>query len=77
MNNDIEHMERKHHFVALIVVPAIALINFIMMVNIANSIAKTINLPITRQNPYFIGVIYVIAFILPYVYTLIKTRGEY
>ncbi len=74
---DIEHMEKKHHIFTLVIVPAIALINFIMMVNISNSIAETINLPITRQNPYFIGVIYVVAFILPYVYTLIRTRGKY
>jgi hypothetical protein len=74
---DIEHLEKKHHIFALVVVPVIALINFIMMVNISNSIAETINLPITRQNPYFIGVIYVAAFILPYVVTLIRTRGKY
>ena len=74
---DIEHLEKKHYIAAIVVVPSIALINFIMMVNIANSIAQTINLPIARQNPYFISVLYVVAFILPYVYTLIKTRGAY
>ena len=73
---DIEHMERKHHLITLIIVPFIALINFIVMVNIANSLGEAMNLPFTRENPYFIGLIYVAAFVLPFLYTLI-IKKEY
>ena len=73
---DIEHVEKKHHLFAAIMIPLIALINFVMMVNVANSLGNAMNLPVTRQNPYFISLIYVVAFVLPYLYTLI-IKKEY
>ena len=73
---DIEHVEKKHHLFAVIMIPIIALVNFIIMVNVANSLGEAMNLPITRQNPYFISLIYVIAFVLPYLYSLI-IKKEY
>jgi hypothetical protein len=73
---DIEHVEKKHHLFALIIIPLIALINFVMMVNISNALGESMNLPISRQNPYFISLLYVIAFVLPYLYTLI-IKKEY
>jgi len=72
---DIEHIEKKHHIIILIIVPFIALINFIVMVNIADSLAATLKLPIARENPYFISIIYVAAFILPYLYNLIVKKA--
>jgi hypothetical protein len=71
---DIEHIEKKHHVIILILVPFIALINFIVMVNVADALAATLKLPIARENPYFIALIYVAAFILPYLYSLIVKK---
>jgi len=73
---DIEHVERKHHLFAVIMIPLIALINFIIMVNVADSLAEAMNLSVVRENPYFISALYVGAFILPYLYTLI-IKKEY
>ncbi|MBW2981654.1 hypothetical protein KY343_02125 [Candidatus Woesearchaeota archaeon] len=73
---DIEHVEKKHHLFALIMIPLIALINFVIMVNVANSLGKAMNLSFVRENPYFISLLYIVAFILPYLYTLI-IKKEY
>ena len=73
---DIEHMEKKHHLITLIIIPVVAFANFVLMVNIANSLGKAMNLPLARKNPYFIGLIYVAAFVIPYLYSLI-VKKEY
>jgi len=73
---DIEHIEKKHHIMTLIIIPTIAFINFIMMVNIADSLAESLQLTIVRENPYLISIIYVVAFLLPYLYSLI-IKKEY
>ncbi|MBW2966195.1 hypothetical protein KY342_03775 [Candidatus Woesearchaeota archaeon] len=72
---DIEHIEKKHHFITLLIIPIIAFINFIVMVNIANSLANVLNLAVARQNPYFISLLYVSAFVLPYLYSLIVKKA--
>lgn len=68
---DIEHIEAKHHIAAAVFIPAVAIINIFVVVNVANAIAARIRLPL-QQNPIFISVIYVAMFILPYGFTLIK-----
>lgn len=62
---DIEHIETKHHLAAAIFIPAVAIINIFVVVNVSNSIAQRINLPL-KQNPIFVCLIYVAMFLLPY-----------
>lgn len=67
----LEHLEAKHHIIAGAFIPALALINVYVMVNIANSLSQVIQSNI-HQNPLLVGIVYVIAFISPYAYTKIK-----
>ncbi len=63
---DIGHLKRKHHVLAGIIVPSLALANFIIMVVVANQFIA--NLPVENQphDPWIIGIIFAATFILPY-----------
>ncbi|PIN86444.1 hypothetical protein COV19_04775 [Candidatus Woesearchaeota archaeon CG10_big_fil_rev_8_21_14_0_10_44_13] len=62
---DIEHIETKHHLAAAVFIPAIAIINIFVVVNVANAITARIKIPLA-QNPIFVSLIYVVMFLLPY-----------
>jgi len=71
--NDIENLERKHHLLIFFLFPIFALINFIIVVNIAN---KNIVAELTglHQNPWIIGLIYIVSFMLPYIYLVFNEK---
>ncbi|MCH8003221.1 MAG: hypothetical protein IH934_01205 [Nanoarchaeota archaeon] len=60
----IENLEIKHHLFLGIIIPIIAVINFII---ISNNMKKLIGIE-SPQNPIIIGAVYSIAFILPYIF---------
>ncbi len=64
---DIGHLERKHHLWAGILVPLLALGNIIAVVLLANRFIQDAKVQNVQQNPYLIGGMFVVAFILPYV----------
>lgn len=64
---DIETIERKHHIIAWVFIPALAIINTYYMVSFANHLTKTLKLPMPSHSPLAISIIYVTAFVLPYV----------
>ena len=76
---DIEHVEIKHHLMAAVFIPAVAIINIFVVVSVANSIAERIKIPL-EQNPVFTSVIYVVMFLLPYGFSslrgFLKRRGQ-
>ncbi|MCH8328870.1 MAG: hypothetical protein IIB81_00580 [Nanoarchaeota archaeon] len=59
----IEHLETKHHILLGIMIPVIAVINFII---ISNNMKKLIGIE-NPQNPIIVGSVYAITFILPYI----------
>ncbi len=61
----IEHLKTKHHIFLSIIVPLIAIINFIIIVLLSNTIEKIIKIE-NLHNPFSIGIVYAIAFILPF-----------
>lgn len=63
--SDIESLERRHHIFAIIFIPAIAIITFIVSVLIAKGVAGILNLTLDH-NPFIVGVLYSAIFILPY-----------
>lgn len=63
---DIEHIQTHHHMIAAIFIPALALINVFVMVEISNSLAERIGTA-GYENPIFIAVLYIAAFLLPYI----------
>lgn len=66
---DIEQIDPKHHVIAGIFIPVIALINIFIVVNITNIIDQAIFGTQIQQNAFIIGIIYVAAFIGPYLVT--------
>lgn len=61
----IEHLETKHHILLGVIIPIVAVINFVNMVIFSNKIEKILNIQ-NPQNPYLVAVIYAVSFILPY-----------
>lgn len=74
---DIEYLSKGHHYTAGIVIPLVAVINFFIITRLANSFAKLLGLGV-RHDPYTISIIYVAAFIAPFVIDRIikKLRGR-
>jgi len=69
--SNIEYMEQQHHIIAGAFIPAIAIINVFVIVNIANTLSKIINSSL-RQNAIIISIIYVMFFIIPYAVARLK-----
>lgn len=64
---DIGHLERKHHVWAGILVPLLALGNIVAVVLLSNRFIEDAHIQNVEQNPYVIGILFAVAFILPYV----------
>lgn len=62
---NIGHLERKHHLLASVITPVLALANMVMMVVISNNFIKELQLQNSQHNPWIIGMVFAVAFILP------------
>jgi hypothetical protein len=71
---DIKILERKHHILAGITVPLLALINITIMVLISNKFIADLNLQNQPHNPWLLGLVFAIALIIPYLIN--KIRGK-
>ncbi|MDP7323586.1 MAG: hypothetical protein QF632_02380 [Candidatus Woesearchaeota archaeon] len=60
---DIEHLEMRHHVGFGLVIPIIAVVNVFFITNVVNQLKV-----VGKFNPLVVGLVYAIAFILPYVY---------
>ena len=63
---DIEHLENKHHIIAWVFIPALAIINTYYMTSFTNHLTEALKLPLAPHSPLLISVTYVSAFVLPY-----------
>ena len=64
---DIEHVDPRHHVIAGIFIPALAIINIIIVVNVTSAIDQVLFGAQFQQNSLAIAIIYVVAFIAPYI----------
>jgi hypothetical protein len=62
---DIEHVDAKHHVMAGVFIPAVALVTVFVMVTLANTFNTIIKSPV-QHNPFIISAVYVLAFSAPY-----------
>jgi len=73
---EIEHVEKKHHYVAALLIPVIAIANIFFMVTVADGLAiqakELIGIEGIHENPFLVSILYVGAFTLPYIFTLIR-----
>ncbi len=70
--NDINHLEKKHHLLAGIIIPLLALANLMIMVLISNRFISELNINNQQHNPLMIAIVFTIAFILPYIIDSIR-----
>ncbi len=73
----IEHLEMKHHFFLALVIPFIAVINFLVMAQFARE--AQISLGLAERHDYIsLSIAYTAAFVLPYIYyKFILKKGYY
>ncbi len=73
----IEELDKGHHIIAGILIPSLALINVAIFTRLSNNLIKMMHLKTPSHNPLIIGIVYVIAFITPYItHTLIKFKNS-
>ena len=72
----MEHLETKHHIFFGVIIPIIAIINFVNIVIFSNRIETIIKIQ-NPQNPLLIGLIYTISFIVPYAVYQIFLKDVY
>lgn len=63
---DIEHVDPKHHVIAGVFIPALAVINIIIVINVTSVLDKVLLGESFAHNALIIAVVYVVAFIAPY-----------
>ncbi|MBI2665739.1 hypothetical protein HYX12_03905 [Candidatus Woesearchaeota archaeon] len=63
---NIGHLELRHHVIAGILIPVIALANVFVMVTLSNKIMQGIGVNLPPHNPWTISLVFAIAFIIPY-----------
>jgi len=68
---DIEHVDYKHHIIAGVFLPVLALITIFVVVNLSTVLAAIMKTPI-HHNMWLISLIYVVAFTLPYAVYKVK-----
>ncbi len=73
--NNIEHLEKKHHVFAMILVPLLAFLNIFIIVQIAGIFDKILKMSI-RHEPVLIGLVYAVFFIGPYFFFLAKEKSR-
>lgn len=71
---DIKILERKHHILAGITVPLLALINITIMVLVSNKFIADLNLQNQPHNPWLLGLVFAIALITPYLINRIRGK---
>lgn len=62
---DIGHLKSKHHIIASIIIPILALINFFVMVFVSNQFILELQINNQPHNPWIMGIVFAVAFILP------------
>jgi len=70
---DIENIKRRHHIFAGTFLPAVAVIDFFIMVKLANKFAETLRIDV-MQDSFIISVTFIGAFLLPYIVGALKKK---
>ncbi len=79
---DLEDLQRHHHLAMFLSIPIVGIINFVVIVAMANKITALANAKVAgefftmHQNPYIIGLIYLVGFLIPYIYLVFEERWK-
>ena len=66
LKTDMGHLEKKHHLMAGIIIPVIALVNILIMVIVSNRFIAEIEINNPPHNPWIVAIVFAIAFVIPY-----------
>ncbi|MBS3115926.1 hypothetical protein J4482_04900 [Candidatus Woesearchaeota archaeon] len=73
---DIENVDPKHHVIAGVFIPALAVINIFIVINVTSVLDKVLLGGQLTQNAFVIAIVYVVAFIAPYLVNKIIDRMQ-
>ncbi len=65
-----EHLTKKHHLIAAFSIPILALFNLYFIVKASNAINILFDISEVKGDPLTVSALYVIAFLIPYLWTL-------
>jgi hypothetical protein len=71
---ETEGLQKKKYVIAEIFIPAIALVNVYIIVQLSNMLAAVLKLPGANQSALLVGFLYVLCFSLPHVIWLVFRR---
>ena len=71
----IEHLEQKHHLIAGLFIPALAVIDIVIILRIVERINQVLVRPVT-YNTGQIVIIFIFAFVAPYLFTVITRKQK-
>jgi len=72
---DLGYLKRKHHIASSIIIPILSLGNMIAMVFVSNRFINEVGaVKNNPQNPWIIGLVFAIAFILPYLFDQLRKK---
>lgn len=71
---DIGHLEKKHHLLAGIIIPLVGLVNTTIMVLVSNRFIQDLKVQNSPHNPWLVGIVFAVAFILPYLVDRIRGK---
>lgn len=71
---EIQKIEERKHFIPGLLMAAIALINIYIMTNLANILEAKLGLLTPMHSPIAASIVYVLAFLIPHIYTGYKRR---
>jgi len=74
---DIKILERKHHLLAGLIIPILALINIVVMVLVSNRFIADLKLQNQPHNPWILGVVFAVALIMPYLVNRIRGKHQF
>ena len=74
---DIKILERKHHLLAGLIIPFLALINIVVMVLVSNKFIADLNISNQPHKPWLLGLIFAIALMIPYLITRIRGKHQF
>ena len=63
---DIDHLEKKYHIIATIIIPIIAFINLIVIVIVSNSFIAKLPGNNSPHNQWILSILFAVAFVMPF-----------
>ena len=69
---DIGHLEKKHHRIASVIIPVLALANMVVVVVVSNRFIQDLKVDNPVHNVWIVAAVFVVAFVVPYVVNQIR-----